>query len=258
VGGHRIHCAQDWLRRYRGARGQGAAPGQRDPQAAQCFFCPSGARPPTQVLSDFIDQHRDTFGVEPICKVLQIAPSGYRRLDTQQRNPDLRCARAKLDDTLKPEIPRVWQANMRVYRASKVYKQMKRERITVAHCAVERLMKCLSLQGVKRGKVVRTTVSDMTAARPLDRVNRQFKADRPNQLWVSDFTYVSTWQGWQYQALYDRQPKRTDALIHHCDRVSQYVSIRYSERLAEAGIDPSVGSKGDSYDNALAETNNGL
>ena len=150
-------------------------------------------------------------------------------------------------------------------------------------------MKRLGLQGVRRGKVVRTTISDMTAARPLDRVNRQFRADRPNQLWISDFTYVSTWQGWQYvafvidvyarrivgwrqsssmrtdfvldaleQALYDRQPQRDDALIHHSDRGSQYVSIRYSEQLAEAGIEPSVGSRGDSYDNALAETINGL
>ena len=236
-----------------------------------------------------MDKHRDTHGVEPICKVLQIAPSGYRRHAAHQRNPDLRCARAKLDDTLKPEIQRVWQANMRVYGADKVYRQMRRERITVARCTVERLMKHLGLQGARRGKVVRTTISDMTAARPLDRVNRQFKADRPNQLWVSDFTYVSTWQGWQYvafvidvyarrivgwrqsssmrtdfvldaleQALYDRQPERADALIHHSDRGSQYVSIRYSERLAEAGIEPSVGSKGDSYDNALAETINGL
>ena len=213
---------------------------------------------------------------------MQIAPSGYRRHAAHQRNPDLRCARAKTDDTLKPEI-------RRVYGADKVWKQMRRERITVARCTVERLMKRLGLQGVRRGKVVRTTISDMTAARPLDRVNRQFRADRPNQLWVSDFTYVSTWQGWQYvafvidvyarrivgwrqsssmrtdfvldaleQALYDRQPQRDDALIHHSDRGSQYVSIRYSEQLAEAGIEPSVGSRGDSYDNALAETINGL
>ena len=166
---------------------------------------------------------------------------------------------------------------------------MRRERIMVARCTVERLMKCLGLQGVRRGKVVRTIIGDMTAARPLDRVNRQFKADRPNQLWVSDFTYVSTWQSWQYvafvidvyarrivgwrqigsmrtdfvldaleQALYDRQPERTDGLIHHSDRGSQYVSIRYSERLAEAGIEPSVGSRGDSYENASAETINSL
>jgi putative transposase len=219
---------------------------------------------------------------------LQIAPSGYRRHADQQRNPDLRCVRATLVNTLNPEIQRFWQANMRVYGADKGWKQMRRERITVARCTVERLMKHLGLQGVRRGKVVRTTVGDMTAARPLDRVNRQFKADRPHQLCVSDLMYVSTWKGWQYvafvidvcarrivgwrqsssmrpdfvldaleQALYDRQPERTDALIHHSDRGSQYVPIRYSERLAEAGIEPSVGSKGDSYDNALAETING-
>jgi len=221
--------------------------------------------------------------------VLQIAPSGYRRHAAHKRNPDLRCARARADDTLKSEIQRVWQANKCVYGADKVWKQLNRERITVARCTVERLMTRLGLQGVRRGKVVRTTISDAKAPCPLDRVNRQFKADRPNQLWVSDFTYVSTWQGWLYvafvidvfarrivgwrvsssmrtdfvldaleQALYDRQPGQQDALIHHSDRGSQYVSIRYSERLAEAGIEPSVGSKGDSYDNALAETINGL
>ena len=221
------------------------------------LFSPGGDRPPTQVLRDFIDQYRQTHGVEPICKVLQLAPSGYRRHVAQKRNPDLRCERAKTDDTLKPEIQRVWQANMRVYGADKVYKQMRRERITVARCTVERLMKHLGLQGVRRGKVVRTTISDAAADRPLDRVNRQFKADRPNQLWVSDFTYVSTWQGWQYvafvidvyarrivgwrqsssmrtdfvldaleQALYDRQPQRDDALIHHSDRGAQ---LRFKE-----------------------------
>ena len=178
---------------------------------------------------------------------------------------------------------------MQVYGADKVWHQMNREGIAVARCTVERLMRRLGLRGVRRGKVVRTTVSHANAPCPLDHVNRQFKADRPNQLWVSDFTYVSTWQGWQYvafvidvyarrivgwrqsssmrtdfvldaleQALYDRRPQRDDALIHHSDRGSQYVSIRYSERLAEAGIEPSVGSRGDSYDNALAETINGL
>ena len=178
---------------------------------------------------------------------------------------------------------------MQVYGADKVWKQLNREGITVARCTVERLMKRLGLQGVRRGKVVRTTVSDGKAPCALDRVNRVFKADRPNQLWVSDFTYVSTWQGWQYvafvidvyarrivgwrvsssmrtdfvldaleQALYARQPERDGSLVCHSDRGSQYVSIRYSERLAEAGIEPSVGSKGDSYDNALAETINGL
>ena len=144
-----------------------------------------------------INKHRHTHGVEPICKVLQIVPSGYWRHAAQQRNPALRCARAKTDDPLKPEIQRVWQANMRVYGADKVYKQMRRERIAIARCTVERLMKHLGLQGVRRGKVVRTTISDAAAARPLDRANRQFKADRPNQLWVSDFTYISNWQDWQ-------------------------------------------------------------
>jgi len=173
--------------------------------------------------------------------------------------------------------------------SDKVWVQMNREGITVARCTVERLMGRLGLRGFIRGKVVRTTVPDAKAVCPLDRVNRVFKADRPNQLWVSDFTYVSTWQGWLYvafvidvyarrivgwrvsssmrtdfvldaleQALYARQPERQEGLIHHSDRGSQYVSIRYSERLAEAGIEPSVGSKGDSYDNALAETINGL
>jgi len=237
----------------------------------------------------FVDAHRETFGVEPICSVLQIAPSGYRRHAAQQRNPSLRCARARRDESLISQIERVWQVNLQVYGADKVWKQMNREGVEVARCTVERLMRRLGLRGVIRGKVVRTTIPDARTACPLDRVNRQFKADRPNQLWVSDFTYVSTWQGWLYvafvidvfarrivgwrvsssmhtdfvldaleQALYARQPERDGALIHHSDRGSQYVSIRYSERLAEAGIEPSVGSKGDSYDNALAETINGL
>ena len=188
-----------------------------------------------------------------------------------------------------PEIRRVWQTNFQAYGADKVWKQMNRERLRVARCTVERLMQRLGLRGVVRGKVVRTTISDTTAPCPLDKVNRQFRAERPNQLWVSDFTYVSTWQGWVYvafvvdvfarrivgwrvsrsmrtdfvldaleQALCSRQAERNGALIHHSDRGSQYVSIRYSERLAEAGIEPSVGSRGDSYDNALAETINGL
>jgi putative transposase len=186
-------------------------------------------------------------------------------------------------------IERVWQANWQVYGADKVWRQMNREGIAVARCTVERLMRQLGLQGARRGKKVRTTISDSKAPCQLDRVNRVFKAERPNQLWVSDFTYVSTWQGWLYvafvidvyarrivgwrvssnmqtdfvldaleQALYDRQPERSESLIHHSDRGSQYVSIRYTERLAQAGIEPSVGSRGDSYDNALAETINGL
>jgi putative transposase len=220
---------------------------------------------------------------------LRIAPSGYWRHAAQLRDPSRRCARAIRDERLQPEIKRVWQANMQVYGADKVWKQMNRERIEVARCTVERLMRRLGLRGVMRGKRVRTTVPDACAPRPLDRVNRQFNASRPNQLWVSDFTYVSTWQGWLYvafvvdvfarrivgwrvstsmttdfvldaleQALYARRPGDDGTLIHHSDRGSQYVSIRYSERLAEAGIEPSVGSRGDSYDNALAETINGL
>mgnify|MGYP003799527813 FL=1 len=221
--------------------------------------------------------------------MLQIAPSGYWRYAAQQRDPQLRCARARRDDSLVPSVERVWQTNLRVYGADKVWKQLNRENIAIARCTVERLMRKLGIQGVRRGKVVRTTVSDTKAPCPRDRVNRQFKAERPNQLWVSDFTYVSTWQGWLYvafvidvyarrivgwrvsrsmhtqfvldaleQALYARQAERDGELIHHSDRGSQYVSVRYSERLAEAGIEPSVGSKGDSYDNALAETINGL
>ena len=239
-------------------------------------------------MKDFIDQYRDTFGVEPICRVLQIAPSGYRRYAAQKRDPSLRCRRTQRDEALMPQIQRVWQENMQVYGAEKVWRQLEREQVAVARCTVERLMRRLNLEGARRGKNVKTTVADPALTCPLDRVNRQFKADRPNQLWVSDFTYVSTWQGWVYvafvvdvfarrivgwrlsssmrtdfvldaleQALYDRQPER-DELTHHSDRGSQYVSIRYSERLAEAGIEPSVGSRGDSYDNALAETINGL
>ena len=220
---------------------------------------------------------------------MQIAPSGYRRYVALQRHPELRSQRVQRDETLVTEIERVWQENLQVYGADKVWRQLNREGIVVARCTVERLMRRQGLRGVMRGKVVRTTVSDSKAPCPLDRVNRQFKAERPNQLWVSDFTYVSTWQGWLYvafvidvfarrivgwrvsssmhtdfvldaleQALYARQPNPEEALIHHSDRGSQYVSIRYSERLAEAGIEPSVGSKGDSYDNALAETINGL
>ncbi|MFI8614294.1 IS3 family transposase [Acidovorax sp. NPDC077693] len=256
---------------------------------ASAFFGPGGARPPSEVLKGFIDQHRQAYGVEPLCKVLQVAPSAYWRHAALQRQPHKRCTRAKRDEVLMPQIQRVWQANMQVYGADKVWRQLRREGTTVARCTVERLMRQLGLRGVMRGKAVRTTVSDGKAQCPLDRVNRQFKADRPNQLWVSDFTYVSTWQGWLYvafvidvfarrivgwrvsssmrtdfvldaleQALYARQPERDGSLVCHSDRGSQYVSIRYTERLAEAGIEPSVGSKGDSYDNALAETINGL
>ena len=237
----------------------------------------------------FIDAHRQTYGVEPICKLSQVAPSAYWRHVAVQRDPSLRCARAQRDETFKAHIERVWHGNLQVYGADKVWRQLQREGVTVARCTVERLMRDLGLRGAVRGKAVRTTVPDAKAPCPLDRVHRQFTADRPNQLWVSDFTYVSTWQGWVYvafvidvfarsivgwrvsrtmqtafvldaleQALYERQPGKDGSLIHHSDRGSQYVSIRYSQRLAEAGVEPSVGSKGDSYDNALAETINGL
>ncbi len=240
-------------------------------------------------MRSFIDQHRERFGVEPICKLLRVAPSAYWRHAARRRNPALQSARARRDEFLIPHIQRVWLANFQVYGADKVWRQLQREGIEVARCTVERLMRRLGLRGVIRGKVVRTTFGDTKAPCPLDRVNRQFKAERPNQLWVSDFTYVSTWQGFVYvafvidvfarrivgwrvsrsmrtdfvldaleQALYARQPERDATLIHHSDRGAQYVSIRYTERLAEAGIEPSVGSKGDSYDNALAETINGL
>lgn len=151
-------------------------------------------------MRELIDEHRDVHGVEPICKVLQIAPSSYRRYAARRRDPALRCARAQRDAAVVPQIERVWQANMQVYGADKVWCQLKREGVPVARCTVERLMRRQGLRGVVRGKVVRTTISDAKALCPLDRVNRQFKADRPNQLWVSDFTYVSTWQGWLYVA----------------------------------------------------------
>ena len=205
-------------------------------------------------------------------------------------HPALRCNRAKRDEQLKTEIRRVYEGNFSVYGVVNVWKQLNREGLTVARCTVARLMKQLNIQGIKRGKRIRTTFAGKpTTAYPLDKVNRQFTATRPNQLWVSDFTDVSTWQGWLYvafvidvfarrivgwrvsrsmttdfvldaleQALYARQPSGTDNLIHHSDRGVQYVSIRYTERLTEANIQPSVGSRGDSYDNALAETINGL
>ena len=237
----------------------------------------------------FVDAHRDAHGVEPICKALQIAPSGYRRHAARRRDAALAPARVQRDAVLMPQIEQVWRVNLKVYGAVKVWRQLGREGTSVARCTVERLMRQQGLRGVLRGKQVRTTTPDTSAPCPLDRVHRAFRADRPNQLWVSDFTYVSTWQGFVYvafvidvfarrivgwrvstsmrtdfvldaleQALYARRRERDEDLIHHSDRGSQYVSLRYSERLAEAGIEPSVGSKGDSYDNALAETINGL
>ncbi len=240
-------------------------------------------------MNAFIGEHRSSHGVEPICNALQVAPSAYWRHVARQRDPALLSARARRDAELMPLVQRVYDTNLRVYGADKVWRQLLREGVRVARCTVERLMRRLAIQGVRRGKGVRTTVSDAKAACPLDRVNRLFKAQRPNQLWVADFTYVSTWQGFVYvafvvdvfarrivgwrvsssmhtefvldaleQALYARRAQRDGDLVHHSDRGSQYVSIRYSERLAEAGIKPSVGSTGDSYDNVLAETINGL
>jgi len=237
----------------------------------------------------FIDEHRDEYGVEPICRVLPIAPSTYRAHAARRVHPGLRSNRAKVDEVLSPEVERVWNENFQVYGVRKVWRQLRREQFDVARCTVQRLMKRLGLRGVIRGKTVRTTISDPKAPCPRDHVQRQFSADRPNKLWVSDFTYVSTWQGMVYvafvidvfarrivgwrasssartdfvldaleQALYARKPVGPDRLIHHSDRGVQYVSIRYTERLAEAGLEPSVGSVGDSYDNALAETINGL
>ena len=237
----------------------------------------------------FIDDHREAHGVEPICKVLPIAPSTYHAHVARRADPAKRSARAKRDAALKPEIRRVFDDNFRVYGVRKVWRQLRRENHDVARCTVERLMRDMDLQGAIRGKPVRTTVSDKAAPCPLDHVNRQFRAPGPNVLWVSDFTYVATWAGFVYvafvidayarrivgwrvsrtahasfvldaleQALHDRKPLHRGGLVHHSDRGSQYVSIKYTERLAEAGIEPSVGSVGDSYDNALAETINGL
>ena len=240
-------------------------------------------------MTAFIDEHRDVYGVEPICKVLPIAPSTYYTQAARRVDPELRPNRAWRDDALCQEIRRVWDENKQVYGVRKVWKQLRREGYGTARCTVERLMRRLGLRGVIRGRTVKTTVSDKSTPCPLDKVNRQFRAARPNALWVSDFTYVSTWQGFVYvafvidvfarrivgwkvsssartdfvldaleQALHARRPAGDEGLIHHSDRGVQYVSIRYSERLAEAGIEPSVGSVGDSYDNALAETINGL
>ncbi|WP_206237953.1 IS3 family transposase [Novosphingobium terrae] len=256
---------------------------------ASAYFCPGGARPPVQTMTAFIDAHRDEYGVEPICRVLPIAPSSYRARVAQRSNPELLSDRAREDQRLKPEVMRVFAENFGVYGVRKVWRQMNREGFAVARCTIARLMRDLGLQGVIRGKPVRTTVSNKAAPCPLDHVNRQFHAPAPNMLWVSDFTYVATWAGFVYvafvidvyaryivgwrvsrtahagfvldaleQAIHERRPVHRGGLIHHSDRGSQYVSIRYSERLAEAGIEPSVGSVGDSYDNALAETINGL
>ena len=229
----------------------------------------------------FVDAHRDDFGIEPICGMLPIAPSTYYQHKVLQANPELRSTRAKRDDELIPEIQRVWDENQQVYGARKVWRQLNREDFEVARCAVERLMRKIGLQGVVRGRSFKTTIPDDAADRPADLVNRDFTATRPNQLWVADLTYVATWAGFVYvafvvdvfsrmivgwrvsnslrsdlaldaleQALHARP--ETDQLVHHSDRGAQYLSIRYTERLAAAGIEPSVGSVGDSYDKGYA------
>jgi transposase InsO family protein len=237
----------------------------------------------------FIDAHRDGHGVEPICQVLPIAPSTYHAHVARRADPATAPARVRRDASLCGPIRRVWEENFRVYGVRKVWRQLGREGISVARCTVARLMRRMELQGAVRGKTVKTTFSDRATPCPADRVNRQFQAPRPNALWLSDFTYVATWQGFVYvafvidayarrivgwrvsrtahasfvldaleQALHDRRPVAGGHLIHHSDRGVQYVSIKYTERLVAAGIEPSVGSVGDSYDNALAETINGL
>jgi transposase InsO family protein len=236
----------------------------------------------------FIDDHREELGVEPVCGLLQIAPSTYYEVKARQADPTRLPTRSQRDLALRPEIERVWKENRSVYGARKVWLQLKREGFDVARCTVERLMRKMGLQGVVRGHGYKvTTISDDAAERPADLVQRDFTADRPNQLWVADITYVATWAGFVYvafvtdvfsrkivgwrvskslrsdlaldaleQAIHARP--ETNDLIHHSDRGVQYVSIVYTERLAEAGIEPSVGSVGDSYDNALAETMFGL
>ena len=238
----------------------------------------------------FIDDHRATYGVEPICAVLPIAPSTYWWHRARYADPTQRSPRAHRDDALRVAIQRIWDENEQVYGAEKVWKQLRRDGHRVARCTVERLMRQMGLRGAVRGRAwIITTRADDTAARPSDLVDRHFVATRPNQLWVADFTYVATWRGFVYvafvidvfarcivgwrvssslrtdfvldaleQAIYQRCGDGTTDLIHHSDRGSQYLSMRYTERLADAGINPSVGSRGDSYDNALAESVIGL
>jgi putative transposase len=234
-------------------------------------------------MTAFVDEHQKTYGVEPICAMLPIAPSTYYEQKARQADPSRLPKRTRRDAVLCKEIDRVWYENRGVYGARKVWKQLGREDIPVARCTVERLMRKLELQGVVRGRRPKTTIPDDAAARPADLVQRNFTATRPNQLWVADLTYVATWSGFVYsafvidaysrkivgwrvsrslrsdlaldaleQALYARGASH--GLVHHSDRGVQYLSIRYTERLAEAGIEPSVGSVGDSYDNALAES----
>ncbi|HBB3018734.1 TPA: IS3 family transposase, partial [Escherichia coli] len=236
-------------------------------------------------LMPLLDKLREQYGVGPVCSELHIAPSTYYHCQQQRHHPDKRSARAQHDDWLKREIQRVYDENHQVYGVRKVWRQLLREGIRVARCTVARLMAVMGLAGVLRGKKVRTTISRKAVAAG-DRVNRQFVAERPDQLWVADFTYVSTWRGFVYvafiidvfagyivgwrvsssmettfvldaleQALWARRPSGT---IHHSDKGSQYVSLAYTERLKEAGLLASTGSTGDSYDNAMAESINGL
>jgi transposase InsO family protein len=238
----------------------------------------------------FVDEHRDAYGVEPICETIEIAPATYYEHKHRQREPERRSVRAKRDEALRPEIRRVFDDNYRVYGVRKVWKQLNREGVAVAKCTVRRLMRQMGLRGATRGKTwTTTTIPDDGLARPMDLVERDFTADGPNQLWVADLTYVPTWAGFVYvafvtdvfsryivgwrasrsletglaldaleQAIWDRLDGDPAGLIHHSDHGSQYLSIRYTERLADAGIEPSVGTVGDSYDNAMAETINGL
>ncbi|WP_432756380.1 IS3 family transposase [Escherichia coli] len=252
---------------------------------ASAYFCEGGVRPPLEKIMPLLDKLREQYGVGPVCSELHIAPSTYYHCQQQRHHPDKRSARAQRDDWLKREIQRVYDENHQVYGVRKVWRQLLREGIRVARCTVARLMAVMGLAGVLRGKKVRTTVSRKTVATG-DRVNRQFVAERPDQLWVADFTYVSTWQGFVYvafiidvfagyivgwrvsssmettfvldaleQALWARRPSGT---VHHSDKGSQYVSLAYTQRLKEAGLLASTGSTGDSYDNAMAESINGL
>ncbi|WP_435367271.1 IS3 family transposase [Escherichia coli] len=252
---------------------------------ASAYFCEGGVRPPLEKMMPLLDKLREQYGVGPLCSELHIAPSTYYHCQQQRHHPDKRSARAQRDDWLKKEIQRVYDENHKVYGVRKVWRQLLREGIRVARCTVARLMAVMGLAGVLRGKKVRTTISRKAVAAG-DRVNRQFVAERPDQLWVADFTYVSTWQGFVYvafiidvfagyivgwrvsssmettfvldaleQALWARRPSGT---IHHSDKGSQYVPLAYTERLKEAGLLASTGSTGDSYDNAMAESINGL
>ncbi|WP_434082236.1 IS3 family transposase [Escherichia coli] len=252
---------------------------------ASAYFCEGGVRPPLEKMMPLLDKLREQYGVGPVCSELHIAPSTYYHCQQQRHHPDKRSARAQRDDWLKKEIQRVYDENYQVYGVRKVWRQLLREGIRVARCTVARLMAVMGLAGVLRGKKVRTTISRKAVAAG-DRVNRQFVAERPDQLWVADFTYVSTWQGFVYvafiidvfagyivgwrvsssmettfvldaleQALWARRPSGT---VHHSDKGSQYVSLAYTQRLKEAGLLASTGSTGDSYDNAMAESINGL